>query len=178
VAVPVRIRLATVTDVAAVADLAARSFVAAVEADNDPDDVRRYVADAFAPERIATALTSAGSWFLLAHDPLGADAAPVGYAQLLRSGHDLVVALHPIQLVRLYVAPERTGGGVGGMLLAASLDRAAQLGSDAVWLGVWEHNTRAQRFYRRWGFRRVGEQSFQLGDDVQSDHVMVRSLGP
>ena len=55
-------------------------------------------------------------------------------------------------------------------------DHAARLRCDRMWLGVWEHNTRAQRFYRRRGFRRVGDQSFVLGSDAQTDHVMVRPV--
>lgn len=32
-----------------------------------------------------------------------------------------------------------------------------------MWLGVWEHNSRARAFYRKWEFREVGQQIFQLG---------------
>jgi ribosomal protein S18 acetylase RimI-like enzyme len=45
-----------------------------------------------------------------------------------------------------------------------------------MWLGVWERNWRAQAFYRKWGFRRVGEQTFMLGADAQTDWVMQCDL--
>ena len=45
-----------------------------------------------------------------------------------------------------------------------------------MFLGVWEHNPRAQAFYRKWGFERVGEHVFQMGDDPQIDWWMVRTL--
>jgi GNAT superfamily N-acetyltransferase len=170
------IRVAAATDVVSLADLAKRSFVVAYGHDNASEDVRRYAADAFAPARIAAELASTGSWFLLAHEPDDAHAAPVAYARLLLAAHDLVGGRRPLQLERLSVAPERIGRGAGGALMAACLTHAAQLGCDRLWLGVWEHNTKAHGFYRRWGFRHVGDQSFVLGDDVQTDHVMARTL--
>jgi ribosomal protein S18 acetylase RimI-like enzyme len=41
---------------------------------------------------------------------------------------------------------------------------------------VWEHNPRAQRFYRKQGFETVGTHRFVLGTDVQTDEVMTREI--
>ena len=49
-------------------------------------------------------------------------------------------------------------------------------GKDAVWLGVWDRNERAIRFYESWGFHRAGSQPFLLGSDLQTDLVMVRRI--
>ena len=46
------------------------------------------------------------------------------------------------------------------------------------WLGVWDQNARAIRFYEKAGFADAGEISFQLGDDVQSDRLLVIALTP
>ena len=43
-----------------------------------------------------------------------------------------------------------------------------------MWLGVWQRNPRAVRFYEKCGFRRVAEATFVLGTDVQTDWVMAR----
>jgi ribosomal protein S18 acetylase RimI-like enzyme len=47
---------------------------------------------------------------------------------------------------------------------------------DVIWLAVWEKNPRAIAFYEKKGFRKVGRQTFQLGSDIQHDHVMARNL--
>ena len=60
--------------------------------------------------------------------------------------------------------------------MASVLDTATRHGARALWLGVWEQNPRAIRFYRRLGFREVGDHVFVLGTDPQRDLVMVRSL--
>ena len=57
--------------------------------------------------------------------------------------------------------------------MRACLDEARLARCGAVWLGVWERNDRAQAFYRKWGFRDVGEKTFTVGEDVQRDRVMM-----
>ena len=53
---------------------------------------------------------------------------------------------------------------------------AAATGAGAVWLGVWERNARAIAFYAKCGFADVGAHDFRLGDDLQTDRVMVVGL--
>ncbi|MEM9391391.1 MAG: GNAT family N-acetyltransferase, partial [Bacteroidota bacterium] len=45
-----------------------------------------------------------------------------------------------------------------------------------IWLGVWEYNTDAIRFYERLGFTPFGQHSFILGSDHQTDILMKKPL--
>lgn len=45
-----------------------------------------------------------------------------------------------------------------------------------MWLGVWEKNEPALVFYKRLGFRRIGEHSFYMGEDEQTDYLMAKTL--
>ena len=47
---------------------------------------------------------------------------------------------------------------------------------DVMWLGVWEYNPRAIRFYEKHGFVEVGSHVFQLGKDPQIDLLMQKKL--
>ncbi len=58
----------------------------------------------------------------------------------------------------------------------AVADTARARGARELWLGVWERNERAQAFYRKCGFEKVGTQIFVVGSDPQTDHVMLRQL--
>jgi ribosomal protein S18 acetylase RimI-like enzyme len=60
--------------------------------------------------------------------------------------------------------------------MQASVAIAQAQGKQAIWLGVWEHNQRAIQFYTAWGFEKVGEHDFQLGNDVQRDWIMQKKL--
>lgn len=48
-----------------------------------------------------------------------------------------------------------------------------QRGVDYVWLGVWEENPRAIRFYKKNGFVEFDRHIFKLGNDEQTD-IMVK----
>jgi ribosomal protein S18 acetylase RimI-like enzyme len=54
--------------------------------------------------------------------------------------------------------------------------RVEAAGSAALWLGVWERNSRAVAFYLKSGFDVVGEQIFKVGEDPQRDLVMRRDV--
>jgi ribosomal protein S18 acetylase RimI-like enzyme len=77
-----------------------------------------------------------------------------------------------IELVRMYVDHAHHGAGIADRLMDACIDEARRRGYASIWLGVWEHNPRAQRFYARRGFARTGEHAFMLGDDRQTDWIL------
>ena len=58
----------------------------------------------------------------------------------------------------------------------ACFSRAKETGRDVIWLGVWEFNPRAQRFYEKNGFRLVGKHTFLLGSDPQTDLLMQKKI--
>ena len=61
-------------------------------------------------------------------------------------------------------------------MMKGCLQEAKAAECDVIWLDVWERNLRAIAFYRNWGFITVGEQAFQLGNDLQQDILMERVL--
>lgn len=168
-----RIRPARLEDAAVLTEVAARTFYDAFAATNTPENMTAYMSVAFTVEQLTAELTEAGSTFLLAE----LDGKAVGYAKLVRGAvPECVAAARAIELSRLYVEQFALGAGVGPALLQACLDIARQEAYPVIFLGVWEHNPRAQAFYRKWGFERVGEHVFQMGDDPQTDWWMSRAV--
>jgi len=45
-----------------------------------------------------------------------------------------------------------------------------------VWLGVWEENPRAIKFYKKNGFVEFDKHTFVLGEDEQTDILMKKIL--
>lgn len=167
------IRRAKVDDAGLLAKLGARTFSETFADNNSAADMADYLSSAFNETRQATELADPHCAFQIAE----VNGVAVGYA-LLRSGRapDGVSNDKPIELVRLYVSREHLGRGVGAQLMEVCIREAGQLGYHTIWLGVWEHNHRAQAFYRKWNFREVGTHIFQLGADAQTDLLMERSL--
>jgi len=58
--------------------------------------------------------------------------------------------------------------------MTKAVERAKDLNLQYIWLGVWEKNTDAKRFYERHGFVEFGSHEFKMGDDVQTDILMRR----
>jgi ribosomal protein S18 acetylase RimI-like enzyme len=167
------IRPATEADAALLAEMGARTFRDSYAHLNRPQDIEKYVAANFSLAQLGKELRDPAATFLLATEA-GTD---VGYIKLRDGGKpDSVSGPTPVELERIYVERQTIGKGYGSALMAACLEAAQQAGFKTVWLGVWEKNQRAIRFYKKWGFLVVGTQTFVLGDAVQSDYVMARSV--
>ncbi len=156
------------------ARFAERTFREAFEADNHPDDMNAYCETAFSPEVMRGYLTDASITTLVIVMDDGALAA---YAQLRPDQPAHGPALErPLELWRFYVDKVHHGRGIAHQLMEAAIADAAARGAATLWLGVWEHNTRAQAFYRKFGFVDVGSHTFVLGTDVQTDRLMARTI--
>lgn len=171
----ITIRQATVEDARLLTDLAYTTFwdAFAHHPKNAPDDLNHYMRQAFKPEQIAAELSDAKNIFLIAE--LEDEAA--GYSKIIIDNIEPgIVAERPIELSRLYAHQKHLGQGIGQSLMDACFERARNEDRDVMWLGVWEYNPRAQRFYEKNGFRVVGKHTFQLGSDPQTDLLMQRYL--
>jgi ribosomal protein S18 acetylase RimI-like enzyme len=168
----ISVRRATEADAEALSELAASTFFETFEHDNTPEDMQRYLAEAFTPERQAAEIADPAGTVLVAERREGAGGL-VGYAHVVSGPAPVAVrGPAPIELKRLYVARSCHGQGVAQALMEAALEIARSRGARTMWLGVWERNFRAAAFYRKYGFERVGEQPFILGSDVQTDWVL------
>lgn len=168
-----QIRHAVLADVEMLAELSARTFYDAFADMNTPENIRAYISHAFSIDQLTSEINDPQSRFLIAE----VDGVPAGYAKLHAGAvPGAIVGAKPIELVRLYVDRKFLGAGIGNDLMQACIDEARSLGHRTIYLGVWEHNHRAQSFYFRWNFRVVGNHIFQMGDDPQLDWLMEREL--
>lgn len=167
------IRRAGTADANVLAGLGAQTFVETFNDDNTPEDMAAYLATSFSVTQLTVELAEPSSTFFIAE----VDDSPSGYAKI-QSGTAApgIEGNKPIELVRLYVAQRWLGHGVGQALMQRCLEEAREMGFETIWLGVWEHNHRAQAFYRKWNFHEVGEHIFQLGSDRQRDILLERLL--
>ncbi len=168
-------RKATLNDAEFLTDLAYATFWDAFHdhPKNAPDDLAAYMAQAFSLEQTKAELADERNIFLIAE----IDGETAGYAKLIVGAtEDGIEAERPIELNRLYSHQKFLGKGVGKALMDDCLIKARELGHDVMWLGVWEYNPRAQRFYEKNGFRFVGKHTFQLGSDPQTDLLMQKEL--
>jgi ribosomal protein S18 acetylase RimI-like enzyme len=160
-------------DATTLAELAARTFRETFAADNTPEDMALYLARTYGTSQQQRELLDPDVTTLL----IEVDSELAGYAQL-RSGvvPECVTGESPIELWRFYVAQPWHGRGVAQALMRRVESEASRRGGRTLWLGVWEHNARAKAFYRKNGFVDVGSHVFMVGNDAQTDRILVRQL--
>lgn len=73
------------------------------------------------------------------------------------------------ELATLYVHPLFAGQGLGRQLLQHAQHRAG-----ALWLSVWQHNTRAIAFYQAQGLQHVGDTVFELDGHAHHNLLLAR----
>jgi diamine N-acetyltransferase len=167
----IRAELSHATELTA---LSLTSFKEAFEKDNNPEDFKAYVDEAFSQRQIVKDLEESGSIFFLAY--INHELA--GYARLRNSTE--VQAQFPnkkmIELHRLYALGKFIGRGVGKTLMNHCITHAKQKGLDMIWLGVWEKNDHAQGFYKNFGFEKFSSHVFVVGTDPQTDFLLKKDL--
>jgi ribosomal protein S18 acetylase RimI-like enzyme len=167
------IRSATPADAEALAEFGARTFYESFAADNTPEDMSKHLAAAWRPELQRAEILDPALDTLLAVS----NGKLAGFAMVReRLAPPGVETLKPVELWRFYVDKAWQGRGLARVLMHAVEDKARARGGRELWLGVWERNVRAQAFYRKCGFEKVGTQIFVVGSDPQTDHVMLRTL--
>lgn len=172
------IRPATPADAALIAELAAETFPLACPPDTTAESIAAFIAanltqasfDGYLadPHRalfVAEADgTVAGYTMVNFGDPTDADVAAA------------VTARPAAELSKVYVRQRHHGAGVAQALVASSVDAARARGAATIWLGVNQQNERANRFYAKAGFERVGTKRFLVGDRYEDDFVRERRL--
>ncbi|MEV0292620.1 GNAT family N-acetyltransferase [Nocardia sp. NPDC050710] len=161
-------------DAEALSDVAAATFPLACPPGATPDDIEIFISDVLSGERFGEYLTDPTRTVLKA--VTGGDI--VGYT-MLHAGEPAdpqvaaAVNLSPVvEISKMYVLPGHHGSGVSKALMRAALERARDDGAAGVWLGVNQENQRAQRFYLKHGFQRVGTKTFHVGNQLHHDYVM------
>jgi ribosomal protein S18 acetylase RimI-like enzyme len=64
------------------------------------------------------------------------------------------------------------GQRIGKQMLQKAIALAAEKSKKYIWLGVWEHNEDAIRFYQKYGFEKFATHPYFVGKDEQTDWLL------
>jgi ribosomal protein S18 acetylase RimI-like enzyme len=168
------IRMATLSDASALANLAEQTFRDTFADTNTAQDMDLHCQNTYSQAIQLSEINNPDIVTLVAED----NSQLVAYSQVRWAEVEPCVSgSTPGEIHRLYVDRDWHGKGLAPALMDACLQALKVHGSDVVWLGVWEHNPRAIAFYRKFGFAEVGDHVFPVGNDPQRDIIMMRSLG-
>lgn len=132
-----------------------------------------YCVNCFNLETVKNELESPQQTFLIVE--VGGKA--VGFAEL-REGKQIpcLAGKHAIEIQRIYVLEKMKGRKIGQALFEKCCEIGREKGYETLWLGVWDNNSEAQRFYEKIGMQNVGITDFSDGKNVFLNFVFVLEL--
>lgn len=167
------IRKLTLADLNALQVLGKQTFFDTFVGTCSDDDMQKYLEDSFNLAQLEAELSNEEMLFYAAES----EGEMLGYLKLnIGAAQTESQSLSAVEIQRIYVLNRYHGKGVGQMLFQQALSFAKQHQADYLWLGVWEHNHKAQNFYRKNGFVAFDKHTFMVGDDAQTDIMMKKVL--
>lgn len=150
-------------------EIATKTFTETFGDSNSEENMVQYVDDRLNLDTLRTEINTEGSSFFLAMDGLDV----VGYLKtnIGQSQTELKDA-DSLEIERIYVSRAYQGRGAGNILFQKAIQKAKNKNKSYVWLGVWEHNQKALKFYEKNGFEVFDKHIFKLGEDEQIDLLM------
>ena len=139
-----------------------------------PADLAAYLDTAYAAERLQAEVTDPWNFWRVVLDGSG---APVAYLECVPAHlpHPEVRPEAHGEIERIYVLSSQQGKGVGRKLMTIALDYLDErYGQEPQWLGVWSQNHRAQALYRSYGFDKIGEYEFPVGETRDHEFIFCR----
>lgn len=169
----ITVKKALPSDVEPLRLVGTQAFVEAFSAYNTEENMRQYLEERFSPQQLASELGNPDSEFYFACQ--GEEI--VGYLKLNYgpAQTDLQDA-QSLEIERIYVLNAYHGQKVGQILFDKALDVARQQNLQYIWLAVWEENKKAIRFYEKNEMVAFSTHIFRLGDDLQTDIMMKRTI--
>lgn len=167
------IRLAELTDLPNLVELSRHTFTQTFGAGYPPQDLANFLDSAYTIADYQKQILDPDSnvWVLADADKL------YGY---VTAGNCILP--HPEaknddgEIKRIYLLSDFQNQGWGTRLFETALNWLISAGKSTLWLGVWEENYGAQRFYQRYGFSHAGEYQFIVGESRDREFIYRRIL--
>lgn len=168
------LRAATEADISAISHLATESFIAKFGHLYTEANLNAFLEENLSEPAIAAELANPDRVYQLAE----ADGRLVGYCKIgLKCGFpEHARGQKVMELKQLYAASDATGMGIGKAMMDWAMDQFAQRGADEAQLSVYAYNDGAHRFYHRYGFAKVADITFKVGDHVDPEFLFARML--
>lgn len=163
----------TVNDLAQLQKIGRKTFSETFSSGNTEENMNKYLVEGFSKEKLREELNNENSAFYFAV----LDEKVIGYLKLnFGSSQTEIQDSISLEIERIYVLQEYYGKKVGQVLYEKALQVAEDKKVNYVWLGVWEENPRAIRFYQKNGFVEFDKHIFVMGDEEQTDIMMKKTL--
>lgn len=164
----------TLSDIPALSALARLTFTETFAHLYPPEDLQTFLDTAYSEAALAAEIADPDHFFRLIYDEQN---TPLAYIQAcpVSLPHPDADPRNQGEIKRLYVRQSAQGAGLGKRLLTEALKHLSEKYPSAPqWLGVWSENHRARTLYAAYGFEKVGEYGFPVGDTIDLEYILRR----
>lgn len=167
------IRLATLADIDEIFRISLKTFTESFAKYNTEENMKLYLTANINSAKLTEELNNPESEFYLAKK----DEKVIGYLKInFGKAQTDINEKKALEIERIYISNEFYGKGYGQLLFDKAITIAKSRKLEYIWLGVWEHNTKAIDFYIRNGMTKFAQHPFMLGNDRQTDIMMKLEL--
>ena len=165
----IEIRKATGSDLETIQKISIQTFIETFAGVNTTENIADYIKNSLNTEQLTAELNNVNSQFYIAYS----NDEVVGYLKInFGDAQTESINENALEVQRIYVLQNFHGKNIGQLLLDEVKKIAKNTDVDSVWLGVWEENHRALRFYTKNGFVVFDKHVFIMGNDEQTDLLM------
>ena len=162
-------RKINIDDLEELRNLSIQTFKETFEEVNTEEDMQKYLLENLSIEKLKSELENPNSEFYFAEN----NDEILGYLKLnFKDAQTEKLEENHFEIERIYVLKAFLGQKFGQILFEKAIEIGREKNLEYVWLGVWEENHRAIRFYEKNGFEIFGKHDFVLGEDLQTDLLM------
>ena len=167
------IKKVTIADIQDLQQISRENFSETFGSQNSTENMGKFLNKAYAEEKLRSEIENKNSnfYFLIVNNQVA------GYLKVNEVDAQIEqVADNALEVERIYLKQNFQHQGLGLVLIKLAEELARKKNKANMWLGVWEKNYQAQAFYKKDGFKRVSQHTFVVGDDPQTDFILVKEL--
>ena len=164
------IRPAQKTELKTLHSISVQTFKETFEDQNTEENMAIYLKNQLSQERINKEFENLNTVFYFAYY----NEALVGYLKLNfnEAQTEAVLNGEGYEIQRFYILRFYQKKRLGSQLLEQAIKIGRNKGYKLMWLGVWELNYKALKFYKKKKLEVFDSHNFQLGDEKQTDILM------
>jgi ribosomal protein S18 acetylase RimI-like enzyme len=169
----IEIKKVNVADLLELQVISRQTFIETFADQNTMEDIQKYIETNLSEDKLKSELYDTNSEFYFTIS----DNKVLGYLKInFGQAQTELKNKSTLEIERIYVLKAFHGKNIGQILFDKAINIAKQKKLVTIWLGVWEKNEKAIKFYEKNGLKAFDKHIFKLGDDEQTDIMMRLNL--
>lgn len=167
------IKKVTINDLKELQAISRETFKKTFDPFTKADDMSVFLRENYASEKLTREINNPDSRFFF----LVVKKQVAGYLKVnVEKAQTEKLKENSLEIERIYLREKFQHKGLGLALIKYAEDLARKEQKDYMWLGVYEKNLNAQKFYAKDGFKRISQHVYQVGEDPQIDYLLIKKL--